>query len=297
MNAPEGALSDRVKRILIRIPGTQRLNSIRHTIIQTHELSNLIKDGRFVILRPYFGALNDSVWAHDIVHEVVKELLDFYGTVRLAKTTVSAIKAPTGAVLFYYPLALLRIPSSHEKYLADVGTKTRNMIRKAEKQGYEFKEFIWNDHLDEIYEINTSKEVRQSEPMRGWYREPVKPRQHHERELQYRKYYGAFKDGRLYAYLHIVLCGDFAFFKHFLGHAQHLTNGIMNGLIDFTVREYIENSQIRWLKYGELSDESSSMHSFRKHAGFQGYATLLDLDGDQELLNYAKKKVRLIWRF
>jgi hypothetical protein len=155
---------------------------------------------------------------------------------------------------------------------------------------------VWNDHLDEIYEINTSKEVRLGEPMRGWYREPVQPRNHSKEELQYRKYYGAFKDGKLYAYLHIVLCGDFAFFRHFIGHAQHLTYGIMNGLLSWTVREYTGNSKIRWLKYGEHSTASSSIHSFRKHSGFQGYAILLDLDGDQELLKYSAQKVRTIWR-
>src|SRR5208337_3108174 len=86
--------------------------------------------------------------------------------------------APTMAVVLpnnplAYPLALLRIPSTHGEYLKEIGPKTRNMIRKAEQKGYEFKEFNWNDHLDEIYEINISKDARQSESMRGWYREPV----------------------------------------------------------------------------------------------------------------------------
>jgi hypothetical protein len=241
------------------------------------------------------GWINDDVRNHGIVHEEMKEILDFYETLHLSRATAATIKAPAEAVLLYSPLALLKIPSSHDEYFAEVGPKTRNMIRKAEKQGYEFKEFVWNDHLNEIYEINTSKEVRQSEPMRGWYRGPVQPRHHCEEEMQYLKYYGVFKDGKLYGYLHIVLCGDFAFFKHFLGHAQHLTNGIMNGLIDFSVREYIGHRQIRWLKYGELSDESSSMHSFRKHAGFQGYAVLLDFEGDKELCMHSKNKVRSIW--
>lgn len=297
MKMPEEALSDRVKGFLIQMPGAQGLNSLRHSVIRIHELSGLIKESRIVVLHPYAEPTKDEARALEIVHEVIKDLLDFYGTARLTKATAAAIKAPAGAVLLYFPLALLRIPASHDEYLASVGPKTRNMIRKAEKQGYEFKEFDWNDHLGEIFEINTSKEVRQAEPMRGWYREPVQPRHHCEEELQYRKYYGAFKNGKLYAYLHLVLCGDFAFFKHFLGHAEHLTNGIMNGLIDFAVKEYIGHPQIRWLKYGELSDESNSMHSFRKHAGFQGYVTLLDLGGDQELLKYSENKVRLIWRF
>jgi hypothetical protein len=297
MKTPDKEFLDQVKGILKRIPGTQSLNRIRHKIIRIRELSNLIKENRIVVLHPYSRMGNDEALTREIVHDVVKDLIKVYGTVNLGRTTAATIESPAGAILLYAPLALLRIPSSHEEYLAQVGCKTRNMIRKAERQGYKFKEFVWNDHLDEIYEINTSKEVRQSEPMRGWYREPVQPRYHSNEELQYRKYYGAFKDGILYAYLHVVLCGDFAFFRHFLGHAQHLKYGLMNGLISYTVREYTGNSQIQWLKYGELSTESSSMHSFRKHAGFQGYAILLDLDGDQELLKYSEHKIRTIWLF
>lgn len=293
---PNKVYLDQLKGLLKRIPGAQRLNRIRHNIIRIRELSDLIKENRIVILHPYSKMGNDAVLIHEIVHDIVKDLLNVYGTIRLEGKKAASLGAPAGAILLYAPLALLRIPSSHEQYLAQVGCKTRNMIRKAERQGYEFKEFVWNEHLDEIFEINTSKETRQFVPIRGWYREPVKPRYHSKEELQYRKYYGAFKDGKLYAYLHVVRCGDFAFFRHFIGHAQHLTYGIMNGLLSWTVQEYVGNSEIQWLKYGELSKSSSSMHSFRKHAGFLGYATLLNLEDDQELLKYAKEKVRTFWR-
>jgi hypothetical protein len=259
-------------------------------------LIDLINENKIVVLHPYSEMEKGKALTHEIVHDVVKDLLQVYGTIRLRRTTAATIGCQAGGVLLYTPLALLKIPFSYDEYLASVGTKTRNMIRKAARQGYEYKEFVWNDHLDEIFEINTSKEVRQSASMRGWYREPVQPRHHSKEELRYRKYYGAFKDGKLYAYLHIVLCGDFAFFRHFMGHAQHLTYGIMNGLVSYTVHEHIGNSQIRWLKYGDLSRESSSMHAFRKHAGFQGYVTLFDLEGDQELLKCADHMIKTWWR-
>ena len=296
MKMPEKEVLDQVKRIFKRVPGTQRLNRIRHNIIRIRELSDLIKENKIVVLHPCSRMGNDDALAREIVHDIVKDILDVYGTVRLRRTTAAAIDSPAGAIFLYAPLGLLRIPTSHEEYLEQIGYPGRRKIRRAEKQGYEFKEFVWNDHLNEIYEINTSKEVRQGEPMRGWYREPVQPRHHSKEELQYRKFYGAFKNGKLYAYLHIVLCGDFAFFRHFLGHAQHLPDGIMYGLVSWTVGEYIENSQIQWLKYGELSKKPRPMHQFRKTAGFQGYATLLDLKGDQELLKYSEQEVKTIWR-
>ncbi len=282
----------KLKMLIKKIPGEQTLSKWIHNIIQVHELSTLIKDGKFVILHPFLSAGDNDGLTGEIAHEISKDLLGVYGSVRLGKKMAALVK-PAQDTLLFNPLALVSLPSSHDDYLAQVGPKTRNMLRKSEREGYDFREFEWNDYLEDIYEINTSKEIRQAEPMRGWYREPVQPRHLSAEESQYRKYYGAFKDGKLYAYLHIVLCGDFAFFRHFLGHAEHLKYGIMNGLISHAVREYSNNPQIRWLKYGSF--QKSSLGSFRKHAGFQGYAVFLDLAGDQELLDYSKGSCRTIW--
>ena len=295
MKIPDKEFLDQVEGILKRIPGTQSLNRIRHKIIRIRELSNLIKENRIVIFPSYSRMGNEVALTRAMDKEVVKEWLDFYGVIHLRRATVAAINSQVGAILLYTPLALLRIPSTHEEYLEGVRRETKREIRLAERQGYEFKEFVWNDHLDEIYEINTSKEIRQSVPMHGWYREPVQPRHHSKQELQYLKYYGAFKDGILYAYFHFLVCGNFAVGKHILGHAQHLKYGIMNGLISWTVRECIRNSQIRWLYYGAWI-KKGSLTLFKQHAGFQEFAILLDVDGDQELLKYSEQKVRTIWR-
>lgn len=178
---PDNDFLDQVKRIIIRVPGTQKLNRIRHEIIRIRELSTLINENRIVVLHPYSRMEMGKRLSYEIVHDVVKDLLQVYGTLRLKRTTAAAIESPTDAILLYAPLALLRIPFSHGEYLRQVGNKTRNMIRKADRQGYEFKEFVWNDHLDEIYEINTSKEIRQSEPMRDWYQVAVQSRFHSKR--------------------------------------------------------------------------------------------------------------------
>lgn len=64
----------------------------------------------------------------------------------------------------------------------------------------------------------------------------------------------------------------------------------MNGLISWTVQQYVGNSKIKWLQYGSLSKTyPSSLTAFRKHSGFVGYATFLDLEDDQELLGFSLK--------
>jgi hypothetical protein len=297
MNMPNKALYDQVKEILKRVPGVQQLinlkNGIVYKIIRTKELSSFIKENKVVTFPSYTGPGNDVTVTHELIHEVVKEWLDLYGIVHIGKTTLAAIDHPASSVLLYAPMALLKIPASYEEFIKQVRHETRREIKLAEREGYEFKEFVWNDHLDEIYEINTSKEIRQSLPMLDWYGKPVQPRHHPSEELKYRKYYGEFKDGKLYAYFHFWLCGDIAIGKHIMGHAQHLKYGIMNALIAGSVREYVGNPQIRWLHYG--TGLGGSLGLFKRHIGFQEYAVLLDLNRDPELLKYSKRTVKTLW--
>lgn len=275
-------LSSRIKKLISQIPVLSRayfyLNRNRNNRKQIDALLNLVNEGRIVVLHPYTGLTSDIELIREIALEVTKDYLDVYGSVQINEIGLAANKFPANAVLLRQPLALIRLPATHDEYLKLVGDKTRNMIRKADRYGYEIKEFVWNDYLQDIFEINTSKEIRSSGAMHGWYTKPVQERNHGIWEQNYRKYYGAFKDGKLRAYLNLVLCGDHAFFKHFIGNADHLNKGVMNSLISWAVERYVGHPRIQWFKYGTLPDGAvGSVYSFRKHAGFRGYATFLDL--------------------
>ena len=247
------------------------------------EVARLLAGGDVAVLHPLAGMDMSDPASSKVVSDVVTDLVTAYRT----------LGAPEeGRVLLHHPLALLAIPSTPEAYLDAVGPKTRNVIRKAARTGYEFRPFDWNDHLDEIYEVNTSMEVRRGRPMEGWYAEPVEPRE----ASEHLQYYGAFRDGRLYGYLHVAVCGDFAFVRHFIGHAEHLTNGIMNGLIFRSVEQYAGTAPVQWLKYGPFVDGTDSLNVFKRHAGFGPYATFLDLEGDAGLTELARREAVRPWR-
>jgi len=162
------------------------------------------------------------------------------------------------------------------------------MIRRAGKEGFSFHDFAWNDYLDDIYAINTSKAVRSSGVMRGWYNELVRPRFHPENEMPFRKYAGAFKGSQLCGYLHHVVAGDNVFFRHIIGHADYLPFGIMNGLVSWAVQHFIGHPTVRWLTYGPLPRRASgSVFAFKRHCSFAGYATILDLAGHPDPLAHA----------
>jgi hypothetical protein len=243
-----------------------RIADARRSRALRAEVDRLAAGGAVAVLNPYLGM--DTAAERAIAEDVVDDFVRVYGT----RTT-----REEGRTLLRYPLALLRLPSVHDAYLDGVGPKTRNVIRKAAKSGYVCREFIWNEHLDEIYEVNTSTDTRQGEPMHGWYREPVEPRE----ESPRKKYYGAFRENRLRGYLHLVLSGDFGFVRHFMGHAEHLAGGVMNGLISWTVEQHAGDPTIAWLKYGAFATEAEGMSAFKRHAGFAPYATFLNLPRDR----------------
>lgn len=253
---------------------------------QIRRLTSLLQDNKFVMFPSESGIEILDEIPRALATNFIKEYAEIFGTIRLRQSTTRIINYRHGVFLLFTPQALLKIPDVHTEYLSQLRHKTRTVINKAERLGYEFKEFHWNDHLDDVFRINTSKEIRQSEPMRGWYRDPVEPRFHSAEEAPYHKYIGGFKDGTLYAYFYYWVCGKFAVGKHFIGHVDHLTNGIMNGLLSWTVKNCIERSNLKWITYG--SWQESSLGEFKKHSGFEEYAMLIDATDDPDLTGICK---------
>jgi hypothetical protein len=170
------------------------------------------------------------------------------------------------------PLALLTITSTHDDYWQLIGPKGRNMVRKAERSGYSFDLFHWNDRLDDIFTVNTSMTERGGKPMTAGYRErPTSISSEAYCTQHGRRYFGAFKNDTLVAYLVLVFCGHFAIINTILGHGDHLKNGIMNGLIDFMVRHLVHDGQICYVNYLTLRGGRETLDSFKKRVGFAEY--------------------------
>jgi hypothetical protein len=270
-----------LSRIAAHFLGKRWIREIRSNRERIDELRSLLEEQKVVILKPFLGSKDAG--AHAVSEEVVLDYVRSHCTIRIARDKVHLF--PPGAVFLREPLALLSIPTSHNDYLNAVGRNPRKMIRRATKRGFSFREFAWNDHLDDIYAINTSKVRRCAGIMHGWYTQPVRPRFHPEKELPYRKYFGAFRDNRLRGYLHLLIAGDNAFFKHIIGHGDDLSCGIMNGLVFSTVQQFIGHPTVRWFKYYSLlRHHSGGLASFQRHIGFSGYATVLDLASHPDLL-------------
>ena len=172
--------------------------------------------------------------------------------------------------------SIIKLPESYEQYMKDVGGKTRNMIRKAEKNGIECKKIIWNDYLYDIYEINTSTKERQGKIMKPHYNKLEKREEIYCNEYHFIDTIGCIKDNKLIGYLYLRCHNDCAIISRFLGHFEHKSLGIMNKLVAGTVNLLINDERYKHVKsIIYLVWDDTGLTGFKKRCGFKPYLLYL----------------------
>ncbi len=195
---------------------------------------------------------------------------------KLAGTLTSAFGKPVeveNQKVHLYPLACIEIPENHSDYLKMIGDKSRNMIKKAEKQGITYHQFDWNEHLDEIWDIHRSSSHRQGRTMDQAYLEYPAKVSYPQQEAFRIRHIGGFHDNKLLAYIELYQYGSFAMTNRILGHKDWLPSGIMNGLINHVVKGQCEAKEIRWLNYLTMMNrEQEPLSGFKYRTGFREFS-------------------------
>jgi hypothetical protein len=174
-------------------------------------------------------------------------------------------------------LALVVVPDSAAAYLDAIGAKSRNMLRKLEREGYRTGPLDYNAHLDDLHAINTSKPVRSGGPMTEAYLQPLKPIG----ELvdacpRHRSVYvAAFRGERALGYARLVLVNELAVIDQILGHADALPHGVMNGLVRELVDVARDAGCVRAINYLTLRSSTASLDRFKRSVGFEAHAAFL----------------------
>lgn len=164
----------------------------------------------------------------------------------------------------------LRAFESHEEYLKTINGKNSAAYyaRKAQKRGYSFQQINRNDFIDQIYEINTSAEIRQGIPM---LREFTNKVEHFPDERHYR-YYGVLdKEGILRSYCWSVVSGQVMIVDTLLGHKKFLNDGIMYLLLTNIVKESMKIRNVTHLMYDMYFGGQKGLKMFKTKLGFQPY--------------------------
>lgn len=158
--------------------------------------------------------------------------------------------------------------NTREKYLEHIKGKNAGAhhAKRARARGYVFTEIDRNQHVDEIYAINTSLDNRQGRPMDPAYREKKISFE----TLKHFRYYGILNPaGHLVAYANLGLFGNFGGFSQLIGMRNN--DGIMHFLVVEIISQLIEQQQVRYVMYDTFFGAQPGMQSFKKILGFRPY--------------------------
>ena len=171
-----------------------------------------------------------------------------------------------------YGVALIRLAdfSSAKEYIDSVNGKNSAAYfsRKSARAGYTFSAFDPNDLIDEIHEINLSANSRQGRNMDESY---TKKRAGYPID-EHNRFVGIFLNEKLVAYLWIVASNELFLMNRILGHADHLSNGIMYQLVTSCVASLMQSEKPSGVvMYDTLFGAGEGLKMFKERCGFKPY--------------------------
>lgn len=226
-------------------------------------------------------------------------------------------------------LAILNLQEygSFDGYVAAVKAQTHKGMalqdmRKAERAGFYCKQINMLNYVPDIFEVNHSKGERQGGGMREPYNatieqlggvpreaqplvEPRDPRHHDywwgifEKAPGYRQADGIQTDERLVGYVLLERYGNFARYRHILGHGDHLDKGIMF-LLHFSIVRWMYETMpdLRYLIYAgwtdlpQQDDSRPGLTRWKKKTLFQPAYAMEELSLPREhMLEWIRTKV------
>ena len=166
-------------------------------------------------------------------------------------------------------IALLQVTDYH-KWLESVGKKTRNMIRKAEKNGVTTEVVEPTEKLSEgIWKIYNETPIRQERAF-PHYGESLEAVTQNVLSAQDCTFIGAFLQDELVGFIQLVHGNKTAIISQILSLQRHSDKAVNNALIAKAV-EVCGNNKIEWLMYGRMGNHPS-LDTFKQNNGFSKFS-------------------------
>lgn len=165
-------------------------------------------------------------------------------------------------------IALLEV-TTFDDWWKNVGKKTRNMVRKAEKSGVKAGVVTPNEELAAgIWKIYNETPIRQQRvfPHYGIQLQTVK---NNIRLLQNCTYLGAYFQDELVGFIQLDNGHDVALISQILSLQKHWDKAVNNVLIAKAI-EFCANGKIRWMMYGRMGNHPS-LDKFKRSNGFRKF--------------------------
>jgi hypothetical protein len=198
--------------------------------------------------------------------------------------------------------AILPVPLSLVDYVKRMrkihkGNAVRE-VKKADKKEYYCEVFHMQNHVEDLVEINHSKEIRQGRKMTKSYQKDIKdyggfpvdlqPVESPECSVHFSQWMGVFKpmEGhkqgtllvgkKLVGYINLIRHGEIILYGSILGHGDFLNDGIMYLLNHRTIEWVLtpdipDNQGIKYIMYAGWFDGTEGLQKWKKRTLFQPY--------------------------
>jgi hypothetical protein len=171
-----------------------------------------------------------------------------------------------------YGYAICSLPGNFSQYLKLIESSAVRNYKKALKNGFIFRRIDYNEHLEEIWAIRKSTDVRQGEMPRDLIEQKPALCDDPATKTNLHDYphFGVFNsDNVLVAYSGNLVAGEAILLNTVYGHAAFVSFGIVPMLIIETAKYTFENyPEVRYFGYGTFFGAGESMRRFKKKFGF-----------------------------
>lgn len=183
-------------------------------------------------------------------------------------TFMQEISEPAPKYPFYSELdSLAVLPiTNYETWWKQIGSKTRNMVRKAHKTGVEFRSVPFDDALvTAIMDIYNESQTRQGKPFTHYAKPFEVLKKDHETFLSRSDFIGAFYQGEMIGFIKFVVGKNVASLMQIISKLAHRDKAPNNALIAKAV-EICADKRIPLLHYGSWSTRTLGI--FKTNHGF-----------------------------
>ena len=173
---------------------------------------------------------------------------------------------------FYHEIdsiAVIPLTTYENWWKKQINDKTRNMIRRAQKNGVEIKIIGFNDDLIiGIKGLYDESPLRQGKPFKHYGKDLETLRKDHISFLDRSEFIGAFYDGELIGFIKLVHDDGVSHLMQIIAKVEHRSKAPTNALIAKAVEICTERG-IPYLRYGIWSRRG--LGDFKKHHAFEKF--------------------------
>ena len=164
-------------------------------------------------------------------------------------------------------IAAIPISTYDHWWYKQINDKTRNMVRKSEKKGVEFRYVDFNDNLIKgIMNIFNESPVKRGKPHRHYGKDFLTVKKQLSDVLEKSQFIGAYYENELIGFIKLITTDRGAMLSVILPMMKHRDKSPINGLLAKAV-EFCAHKRIPYLTYSTW--RRGTMGQFQKYNGFQ----------------------------